>query len=129
MRNLCSDLGIEAQSFIEGPYPHDEIVQFYDLIDIFVVSRPDSNVTRIVPPIKPLEAMIRQLPTVVSDLPALCEIIEHRKTGMTFPAQDIQALSSVIQELASNLLEKKLDNLQKLRPQGTDMARYCSQLQ
>ena len=102
MRNLCSDLGIEAQSFIEGPYPHDEIVQFYDLIDIFVVSRPDSNVTRIVPPIKPLEAMIRQLPTVVSDLPALCEIIEHRKTGMTFPAQDIQALSSVIQELASN---------------------------
>jgi glycosyltransferase involved in cell wall biosynthesis len=102
LRNLCSDLGIEAQSFIEGPYPHDEIVQFYDLIDIFVVSRPDSNVTRIVPPIKPLEAMIRQLPTVVSDLPALCEIIEHRKTGMTFPAQDIQALSSVIQELASN---------------------------
>jgi glycosyltransferase involved in cell wall biosynthesis len=46
--------------------------------------------------------MIRQLPTVVSDLPALCEIIEHRKTGMTFPTQDIQALSSVIRELASN---------------------------
>jgi glycosyltransferase involved in cell wall biosynthesis len=102
LRNLCSDLGIEDQSFIEGPYPHDEIVHFYDLIDIFVVSRPDSNVTRIVPPIKPLEAMIRQLPTVVSDLPALCEIIEHRKTGMTFPTQDIQALSSVIRELASN---------------------------
>lgn len=100
LRNLCSNLGIENQSFIEGPYPHDEIVHFYDLIDIFVVSRPDSNVTRIVPPIKPLEAMIRQLPTVVSDLPALCEIIEHRKTGMTFPAQDIQGLSSVIRELA-----------------------------
>ena len=37
------------------PYPHDEIVHFYDLIDIFVVSRPDTNVTRIVPPIKPLK--------------------------------------------------------------------------
>lgn len=100
LRNLCSDLGIENQSFIEGPFPHDEIVHFYDLIDIFVVSRPDSNVTRIVPPIKPLEAMIRQLPTVVSDLPALCEIIEHRKTGITFPVQDVQALSSVIGKLA-----------------------------
>lgn len=102
LRNLCSDLGIEDQSFIEGPYSHDDIVHFYDLIDIFVVSRPDSNVTRIVPPIKPLEAMIRQLPTVVSDIPALCEIIEHRKTGMTFPVQDVQALSSVIGELALN---------------------------
>ena len=26
--------------FIGGPYPHDEIVQFYDLIDIFVVVDP-----------------------------------------------------------------------------------------
>tara|TARA_Y100000766_G_scaffold285257_1_gene307419 strand:+ start:204 stop:1580 length:1377 start_codon:yes stop_codon:yes gene_type:complete len=102
LRDLCSDLGIENVSFIEGPYAHDEIVHFYDLIDIFVVSRPDSNVTRIVPPIKPLEAMVRKKPTVVSHLPALCEIIQPRVTGMTFPAEDVQALSSVISELASN---------------------------
>jgi len=102
LRDLCSDLGIENLSFIEGPYAHDEIVHFYDLIDIFVVSRPDSNVTRIVPPIKPLEAMIREKPTVVAHLPALCEIIEHRVTGMTFPAEDVDALSAVISELASN---------------------------
>ena len=102
LRNLCSDLGIENLSFIEGPYPHDEIVHFYDLIDIFVVSRPDTNVTRIVPPIKPLEAMIRQKPTVVAHLPALCEIIDHRVTGMTFPAEDVDALSTVISELVSN---------------------------
>ena len=48
LQDLCSHLQIEDQSFIEGPYPHDEIVHFYDLIDIFVVSRPDTNVTRIV---------------------------------------------------------------------------------
>lgn len=103
LRDLCSDLGISEISFIEGPYPHNEIVHYYDLIDIFVVSRPDTNVTRIVPPIKPLEAMIRQRPIVVSDLPALREIVEHGVTGMTFPAEDVPALSSVISELASNL--------------------------
>ena len=109
LRKLCSDLEIENVSFIEGPYPHDEIVHFYDLIDIFVVSRPDTNVTRIVPPIKPLEAMVRQKPTVVAHLPALCEIIEHRVTGMTFPAEDVKALSAVISELALNPeLRKKL---------------------
>jgi len=102
LRDLCSHLQIEDQSFIEGPYPHDEIVHFYDLIDIFVVSRPDTNVTRIVPPIKPLEAMIREKPTVVAHLPALCEIIDHRVTGMTFPAEDVVALSAVISELASD---------------------------
>jgi len=102
LRNHCADLGIANISFIEGPYPHDEIVHFYDLIDIFVVSRPDTNVTRIVPPIKPLEAMIRARPTIVSSLPALCEIVEHGVTGMTFPAEDVPALCSVINELASN---------------------------
>jgi glycosyltransferase involved in cell wall biosynthesis len=102
LRKLCSDLEIEHVSFIEGPYPHDEIVHFYDLIDIFVVSRPDTNVTRIVPPIKPLEAMIREKPTVVAHLPALCEIIDHRVTGMTFPAEDVVALSAIISELASD---------------------------
>ena len=102
LRNLCKDLGIANQSFIEGPYPHDEIVHFYDLIDVFVVSRPDSNVTRIVPPIKPLEAMIRGRPTVVSHLPALCEIIEPGVTGMTFPAENVDALSTIISDLASD---------------------------
>lgn len=102
LRDLCSDLGIEQQSFIEGPYPHKEIVHFYDLMDIFVVSRPNSNVTRIVPPIKPLEAMIREKATVVSDLPALCEIVEPRVTGMTVPAENIESLSTVISELASD---------------------------
>jgi len=102
LQDLCSDLGIESRSFIEGPYSHDEIVHFYDLIDIFVVSRPDSNVTRIVPPIKPLEAMIRKKPTVVAHLPALCEIVQPNVTGMTFPAENVDALSKVISELASN---------------------------
>jgi glycosyltransferase involved in cell wall biosynthesis len=46
--------------------------------------------------------MIRHRPTVVSNLPALCEIVEDRVTGMTFPAEDINALFSVISELASN---------------------------
>ena len=102
LRDLCSDLGIEQQSFIEGPYPHNEIVHFYDLMDIFVVSRPNSNVTRIVPPIKPLEAMIREKATVVSDLPALCEIVEPRVTGMTVPPENIESLSTVISELVSD---------------------------
>jgi len=107
LKQHCSELKINDISFIEGPYPHDEIVHFYDIIDIFVVSRPNTNVTRIVPPIKPLEAMVRMRPTVVSELPALCEIIENRVTGLTFPAEDVNALSNVITELATNPLARE----------------------
>ena len=102
LKQYCTELMIDGISFIEGPYPHDEIVHFYDLIDIFVVSRPNTNVTRIVPPIKPLEAMVRMKPTVVSELPALCEIIENHATGITFPAEDVSGLSDVISKLAAN---------------------------
>lgn len=99
---LCSSLGISEISFVEGPFPHEDIVHFYDLIDIFVVSRPDSNVTRIVPPIKPLEAMIRGIPTIVSELPALCEIIDDGVTGMTFPAENVESLAEVIVRLSKD---------------------------
>jgi glycosyltransferase involved in cell wall biosynthesis len=100
---LCSSLDISEISFIEGPFPHEDIVHFYDLIDIFVVSRPDSNVTRIVPPIKPLEAMIRGIPTIVSELPALCEIITDGVTGMIFPAENVESLAEVIARLSKDI--------------------------
>ena len=107
LKQLCSDLGIGDKSFIEGPYPHEEIVHYYDLIDIFIVSRPDTNVTRIVPPIKPLEAMVRAKPTIVSNLPALCEIVENGVTGVTFPSENVQSLAAVITDLSSSSQTRK----------------------
>lgn len=102
IRERCNSKGIEEISFIEGPFPHEEIQWFYRLIDIFVVSRPDTVVTRIVPPIKPLEAMAMEIPTIVSNLPALQDIIEDGKTGRTFKAGDANSLAEVIAELASD---------------------------
>ena len=58
LRQHCKKLGLGEKAIIAGPVPHDSVAQFYDLIDIFVVSRPDSRVTRLVTPLKPFEAMM-----------------------------------------------------------------------
>jgi glycosyltransferase involved in cell wall biosynthesis len=95
----CERIGIGEQAHIEGPVPHEQVAQFYDLIDVFVVSRPDTRVTRLVTPLKPFEAMRSGRALVMADLPALAEIIEDGKTGRLYPAEDVKALTAIITEL------------------------------
>ena len=99
LRAYCDELGIAENSYIVGPVPHDQVGPFYDLIDVFVVSRPDTRVTRLVTPLKPFEAMRSGRAIVMADLPALAEIVVDGKTGCLYPAGDVQALSETINRL------------------------------
>ncbi len=98
LQQLCDDLGISSQCLITGPVNHDIVHQIYSLIDIFVVSRPPFRVTKIVPPIKPLEAMIMGVPTICSDLPVLAEIITHQENGFLFKAGEPEHLGKILIE-------------------------------
>ncbi|MGB0266111.1 MAG: glycosyltransferase, partial [Candidatus Poseidoniaceae archaeon] len=95
--------------------PHEEVKPFFDLIDIFVVSRPDSVVTRLVTPLKPFEAMAMGKTVVASDLPALREIISHNETGLLFEAENLENLTDTIEscivneELRNNLSKQALE--------------------
>ena len=102
LRAYCNELGIAEDSHIVGPVPHDQVAPFYDLIDVFVVSRPDSRVTRLVTPLKPFEAMRSGTAVVMADLPALAEIVEDGKTGCLYPAGDSQKLADKIHELMTD---------------------------
>ena len=99
LRNYCMDLGISDRSFIVGPVPHNQVAPFYDLIDVFVVSRPDFRVTKLVTPLKPFEAMRGGCAVLVSDLPALSEIIDDGITGRLFNPGDVKDLANCIEEL------------------------------
>ena len=98
LRRLCNNLGIEKNSIIVGPVPHEEVAAFYGLIDVFVVSRPDSRVTRLVTPLKPFEAMAMGRTVVASKLPALEEIIQHAETGLLYTPDDLDDLSKTIEQ-------------------------------
>lgn len=105
LRAYCDDLGIAENTDIVGPVPHDQVAPFYDLIDVFVVSRPDTRVTRLVTPLKPFEAMRSGTAVVMADLPALAEIVDDGKTGRLYPAENSRALAEIIHEL---LLDSEL---------------------
>ena len=96
LKQYCDSLGLDDDAVIVGPVPHEQVGPFYDLIDIFVVSRPDTRVTRLVTPLKPFEAMAMGKAVIASKLPALEEIIEDGKTGLLYEPENVNSLCSVI---------------------------------
>ena len=95
----CQRLGIGEHAHVVGPVPHEQVAPFYDLIDVFVVSRPDTRVTRLVTPLNPFEAMQAGCPLVMADLPALAEIVTDGETGKLYPPEDVESLAKTIREL------------------------------
>tara|TARA_B100001248_G_C27366086_1_gene449084 strand:- start:116 stop:1504 length:1389 start_codon:yes stop_codon:yes gene_type:complete len=102
LKDYCEKLGLKNKAVIAGPVPHDSVAQFYDLIDIFVVSRPNSRVTRLVTPLKPFEAMAMKKAVVASKLPALEEIIDDGNTGLLYHADDVDSLVENIERVLSD---------------------------
>jgi glycosyltransferase involved in cell wall biosynthesis len=92
-------LGLGDRCRFTGRVPHDEVQGYYEAIDVFVVPRRDERVCRNVTPLKPVEAMALQRCVVVSDLPALAEMVREGVTGRTFPAEDPVGLADVVEPL------------------------------
>ena len=66
--------------------------------DIHAVPRLDLPVTRLVPPLKPLEAMTAGRPLVVSDLPSMSDIIAAG-AALACRANDAKSLASALERL------------------------------
>ncbi|MBL8800137.1 MAG: glycosyltransferase [Planctomycetia bacterium] len=88
LQSLADKLGIADRCYFPGRVPHAEIAAYYRAIDVFVVSRPALPVTELVTPLKPFEAMAFGRALVVSDLPALREIVRPEDTGLLYRADD-----------------------------------------
>jgi glycosyltransferase involved in cell wall biosynthesis len=99
MRRRSADVGLDEAAVFAGPVPFSEIRAYYAAIDIFCVPRWDTPVTRLVTPLKPLEAMATSRPVVASDLPPLLEIVNPGQTGAIAPPADPVALADVLEPL------------------------------
>jgi glycosyltransferase involved in cell wall biosynthesis len=102
LRARAGALGLGGAALLPGHVPHETVVDHLRLIDCFVVPRPDHALTRIVTPIKPVEALAAGCTVVVSDLPALRELVTDGVTGRTFAAGDLDALVTVLDELVAD---------------------------
>ena len=94
------ELGLDDGTLLmPGRVAHDQVLRYYSLIDVFVVPRTADRVSQLVTPLKPFEAMALERAVVVSDLPALREIVQPGETGLTFRAEDAEDLANVVEGL------------------------------
>ena len=77
--------GIE-NVFFPGRVPHEDVLRYYGLIDLFVVPRKKSQVADLVTPLKPFEAFSTGRCVILSDVGALQEIATQSGAVETFRA-------------------------------------------
>src|SRR5699024_3926410 len=82
--------------YFTGRVPHEDVLRYYGLIDVFVVPRKPSTVANLVTPLKPFEAFSTGRAVILSDVGALREIAEQSNAVELFRAGDAGDLSKTI---------------------------------
>ena len=90
---------MEEYVFLMGQIPKQYVELAYDRIDVVVNPRLNHKVTRLVSPLKPLEAMLYKTPIIVSDVDAMKELVTDGVTGLTFKTEDSEDLMNKLKEV------------------------------
>lgn len=85
--------GLEKHFFFSGWIPFEEVPSFISACDVGLVILPDINSARIRVTLKGFEYWACKKPIVVSDLPALREIVEPWQTGLFYKPGDPKDLA------------------------------------
>jgi PEP-CTERM/exosortase A-associated glycosyltransferase len=130
LRALAARLGLEGKVRFAGRAPHQQIAEYYSLIDILVYPRLPMRLTELVTPLKPLEAMAQGRLVIASDVGGHREMIEHGKTGMLFKAGNPDALAGQVlylmrhAELWPALRRQAREYVERERNWSGSVARY-----
>jgi glycosyltransferase involved in cell wall biosynthesis len=98
LMSQAASLGL-ADAVFTGQVPHDAVVDYYSVIDIFVVPRRPAQVCQLVTPLKPFEAFSTGRTVVLSNVRALAEIAEQSRAAELFQAGDDLSLASTLMAL------------------------------
>lgn len=90
--------GLSAAVRFTGVVDRDALIALARTADAVCLPRRDLPVTRLVPPLKPVEAMALGLPVVAADLPPLRELLAGR--GVLVRPDDADALAAGVLALA-----------------------------
>lgn len=93
LRQLATELNIRDKIVFTGRVPHDQVQQYYRLLDVLVYPRLHTRLTDLVTPLKPLEAMAQGRVLAASDVGGHRELIDDGKHGILFEAGSPSALA------------------------------------
>jgi len=99
---LVSTLGLDSNVVYTGRVPHDEVSNYYNLVDIFVYPRLSMRLTDLVTPLKPLEAMAQGKLVLASDVGGHKELIKDGSNGRMFVAGNSGSMANAVLDLIEN---------------------------
>jgi glycosyltransferase involved in cell wall biosynthesis len=93
-----------AEGFVDwlimpGRVPHEQVEQYYSLVDIAPFPRKPWPVCEMVSPMKPLEAFAMEKAVVASSVRALREMVAHEDTGLVFEKGKVEDLAAKLARL------------------------------
>lgn len=88
-----------------GNVPHDKILEYYSVIDLFVFPRINATINHAVTPLKPLEAMACGKVCLCSNVGGLTELIRDDYNGLVFESENVKDLAEKVLMLAVNTKE------------------------
>lgn len=94
--------GLADTVVFTGRVPHEEVEDYYSVVDIAPFPRMPLPVCEMVSPLKPFEAMAMGKAIVVSDVAALTEIVEDGRTGLIHRKGDAISLTHALRRLVED---------------------------
>ena len=88
---------LESIITFTGRVSHDEVSDYYSLIDIAPLPRKGLRVCELVSPLKPFEAMGAGKVLVTSSVQALAEIVQDGETGLVFEKDNSDDLAEKLE--------------------------------
>ncbi|MFH0824093.1 MAG: glycosyltransferase family 4 protein, partial [Pseudomonadota bacterium] len=102
LRELAAELNIEERVIFTGRIPHAAVADYYRACDFLVLPRRDSNETRLVTPLKPMEIMAMEKAVVASDISGHREMVEDGMNGLMFKSEDPVDLADKCRKLLTD---------------------------
>ena len=102
VQSLVRENKLEDLVILTGRIPHEQVIDYYSVMDVLVYPRIRERITELVTPLKTLEAMAMEKTVLGSDVGGIKEIIEDNKNGLLFKAGDINDLTDKLLFLIRN---------------------------
>ena len=102
LKAMVNSAGLQGRVIMTGRVHHDDIQDYYNLIDIFVYPRLSMRLTDLVTPLKPLEAMAQGRLVLASDVGGHRELIRPGENGQLFKSGQVAALEAAAIDLIRN---------------------------
>lgn len=84
LKQLAKKYFLEKHIVFTGRVPHEEVLEYYSVMDILLYPRVNAKVNHMVTALKPLEALSLEKAVLASDVGGMQELVVKDRTGLLF---------------------------------------------